>query len=79
MTFENYIIENYTVADLCASHYPASEPFTHFGLSRICEEAEKFGLTEGDFSLQEIKSGLCAKWRASFTPDDRENYTCISW
>ena len=64
-TFENYIIKNYTVGDLCAS-LPASEGFTHFGLSRICEEAEKFGLTESDFSLQEIKEGLCAKWRATF-------------
>ena len=64
-TFENYIIQNYTVGDLCASR-PASEGFTHFGLSRICEEAEKFGLTERDFSLQEIKEGLCAKWRATF-------------
>ena len=41
MTFENYIIENYTVADLCHYRFPYSEPFTHFGLSRICEEAEK--------------------------------------
>ena len=74
MTFENYIIENYTVADLCHARFPYSEPFTHFGLSRICEEAEKFGLGEGDFSLQEIKEGLCAKWRASFTRDDREKF-----
>ena len=65
-TFENYIIQKYTVADLCAPRYPYSEPCTHFGLSRICEEAEKFGLAEGDFSLQEIKEGLCAKWRATF-------------
>ena len=78
MTFENYIIENYTVADLCASR-PASEGFTHSGLSRICEEAESRGLAESDFSLDEILSGLCAKWRASFTPDNRENYTCIFW
>ena len=77
-TFENYIIQNYTVGDLCASR-PASEGFTHFGLSRICEEAEKFGLAEGDFSLDKILSGLCAKWRASFTPDNRENYNCIFW
>ena len=72
-TFENYIIQNYTVADLCASR-PASEGFTHFGLSRICEEAEKFGLAEGDFSLDKILSGLCAKWRASFTRNDREKF-----
>ena len=72
-TFENYIIENYTVADLCASR-PASEGFTHSGLSRICEEAEKFGLTERDFSLDKILSGLCAKWRASFTHNDREKF-----
>ena len=52
-TFENYIIQNYTVADLC-NQRPASEGFTHFGLSRICEEAEKFGLTERDF--RSIKS-----------------------
>jgi len=65
-TFENYIIQKYTVADLCHYRFPYSEPFTHFGLSRICEEAEKFGLAESDFSLQEIKEGLCAKWRATF-------------
>ena len=73
-TFENYIIENYTVADLCHYRFPYSEPFTHFGLSRICEEAEKFGLAESDFSLDKILSGLCAKWRASFTRDDREKF-----
>ncbi len=72
-TFENYIIQKYTVGDLCASR-PASEGFTHFGLSRISEEAEKFGLTERDFSLDKILSGLCAKWRASFTRDDREKF-----
>ena len=72
-TFENYIIQNYTVADLC-NQRPASEGFTHFGLSRICEEAEKFGLSEGDFSLDKILKGLCAKWRASFTRDDREKF-----
>jgi len=71
-TFENYIIQKYTVADLC-NQRPASG-FTHFGLSRICEEAEKFGLAEGDFSLDKILSGLCAKWRASFTRDDREKF-----
>ena len=72
-TFENYIIQKYTVADLC-NQRPASEGFTHFGLSRICEEAEKFGLAEGDFSLNKILSGLCAKWRASFTRNDREKF-----
>ena len=72
-TFENYIIKNYTVGDLCASR-PASEGFTHFGLSRICEEAEKFGLSEGDFSLDKILSGLCAKWRANFTRNDRKKF-----
>ena len=78
MTFENYIIENYTVADLCASR-PASEGFTHSGLSRICEEAEKFGLSEGDFSLDEILSGLCAKWRASFTRNNRDKFRSVIW
>ena len=72
-TFEGFICEKYTVADLC-NQRPASEGFTHFGFSRICEEAESWELLEENIFFDQILSGLCAKWRASFTRDDREKF-----